>query len=225
MRDIVTSIRNMILIRRFAYKRFIHNNPLLSRGVVILILFSSVENADIIAAGFCMNSPCQYESHTRIKGVQVNSLDSVVLSDTVKQKDIAVNKNLDDELSRAIDEQNKMKNEHYEDNDSDKDWHEDFSSIFDDIEFPDSAAWNRTHENIKEAMSNFRSDSSGFKEEFNNAKVEMNKAIKRMKKQYQKFDNEELNDLKKEVKKLIDDLKAPEKPQQIKSDTIKISPL
>ena len=53
----------------------------------------------------------------------------------------------------------------------------------------------------------------------------MNKAIKRMKKQYQEFDNEELNDLKKEIKKLIDDLKTPEKPQQHKPDTIKLSPL
>ncbi|MCD6597224.1 MAG: hypothetical protein J7L04_06025 [Bacteroidales bacterium] len=223
MRYIVSSIRNMILNRYFANKGFIY--PLLNKGVVILILLTGVENADIIAAGFSINHTGQYECYSINKNVQINSLDCVVFSDTLKNKDLAVDKSSDDELGRAIDEQSKMRNEHSGNNSSDKYWQEDFNSIFDNIEFPDTAAWNRAHENIKEAMNHFRSESKGFKEEFNKAKLEMNKAVKRMQKQYREFNDEELNDLKKEIQKAIDDLKTPDKPRQHKPDTIRISPM
>ena len=205
------------------YRGFIY--PLLNKGVVILILLTGVENADIIAAGFSNNHTGQYECHSINKNMQINSLGCVVVSDTLKHKDLAVDKSSDDELSRAIDEQSKMRNEQSDNNDSYNYWQEDFSSIFDDIEFPDSAAWNRAHENIKEALNQFRSESKGFKDEFNKAKLEMNKAIKRMKKQYREVNDDELNDLKKEIQKAIDDLKTPDKPRQHKPDTIKISPL
>ncbi len=221
MRDIVTSSRNMILKIYTNNKQVSYYNPFIFRVFVILILFTSIGKKNVVTAGFNF----QYEYHTINLNGQGNLLHAVILSDTVKQKELAANKNSDDELSRAIDEQSKMRNEHSDDNDPDSYWQEDFSSIFDDIEFPDSAAWNRAHENIKEAMNHFRSESKGFKDEFNKAKLEMNKAIKRMQKQYREFNDDELNDLKKEIQKVIDDLKTPEKPQQHKPDTIKISPL
>ena len=195
-----------------------YNHPFIFRLFAILILLSCVENANIFATGFSL-------SHTSSANGQENMENIVALSDTLKQKELAENKNSDDELSRAIDEQSRMRNEHSDNTGSDKYWQEDFSNIFDNIDFPDSASWNHAHENIKEAMNHFRSESKGFKEELNKAKIEMNKAIKRMQKQYQEFNDEDLNDLKKEIQKAIDDLKAPDKPRQHKPDTIKISPL
>ncbi len=200
-----------------------HVYPFIFRLFAILILLSCVENAKIFANGFS-HTP-MYECHTTSTKAQGDMENIAVLSDTLKQKELAVNKNSDDELSRAIDEQSRMGNEHSDNTDSDKYWQEDFSSIFDNIDLPDSASWNRAHENIKEAMNHFRSESKGFKEELNKAKVEMNKAIKRMQKQYREFNDDELNDLKKEIQKAIDDLKTPDKPRQHKPDTIKISPL
>ncbi len=202
-----------------------HVYPFIFRLFAILILLSCVENAKIFATDFSLFHTPLYECHTINANRQGDMRNIVAFSDTLKQKELAVSKNSDDELSRAIDEQSRMRNEHSDNTDSDKYWQEDFNNIFDNIDFPDSASWNRAHENIKEAMNHFRSESNGFKEELNKAKVEMNKAIKRMQKQYREFNDDELNDLKKEIQKAIDDLKTPDKPQPQKPDTIKISPL
>lgn len=187
------------------------------------MLFLVLNVAGVIVSQANVLTPDPFIFHINEQSGQQRT---VFYSDTITKKESSDQKNQDDELEQAMKEREKMKNEDTSTQDKNFEvFMDNLEVAFNDIELPDSADWDRAHQNLKDAVQHLKFESEDFKEEIGKAKIEMNKAIKRMQNQLREFNEDELQDMKKELQKALDEIKKPEEPENPvlhKLDTIKL---